>query len=473
MLHETYRHCTICHRSRCTNCDGNGDSWICELSVCRLCKAERAGAGDLLRNLEQRLGRLTLQALEDGAVNEAARKGTTAVHKRGIASYKEHAGSVGIDEPFPASQAQLAHYAVWATFTRAFPLDTSTVKIYLTGVSLWHQQAAEATGIKLENPRHGAHLCRVLAALEKLYKRSPLAMVPFTADLFAKVLHAGFLENVMGVRHNELLFVLLAAGPFRPNLAVNIRVEYEVMLRGDHFSVEFSDDSEIWVERGRGDDGICVYVEKDKNVTKLNRRVATLPETFFGLNLIELLESYLLEVRPPSGGRLLACPKDLKKRAPDNTVMYLPPGVHNLCNAGAYSASCDAVKRAVGRAAKEFGLILEPSIKYGGGTPRKTTADCLYAVGHTKKMVADIGGWALREDAADLYLRANPRTRRKTMAKLMADLVGCGQLTGEARDAALALRRRHRKAATQGPVVARHDPSADWFRDDNRWRRVV
>ena len=60
-----------------------------------------------------------------------------------------------------------------------------------------------------------------------------------------------------------------------------------------------------------------------ENVTRKNSRVVVIPELFFGLNLIELLESYILEVRPPSGGKLLASPKDLKKLVPDNTALYL------------------------------------------------------------------------------------------------------------------------------------------------------
>ena len=40
---------------------------------------------------------------------------------------------------------------------------------------------------------------------------------------------------------------------------------------------------------------------EDKNVTRKNSRVVVIPELFFGLNLIELLESYILEVHPPSG----------------------------------------------------------------------------------------------------------------------------------------------------------------------------
>ena len=377
------------------------------------------------------------------------------MHKRGLACYREHAAFVGIDEPFPATQQQLAHFAVWAIFTREFTLDTSTVKIYLVGVSVWHQQAEEALDIGLRNPRQGAHIARVLSALDRLYKRNSAAMAPFSADMFVRVLHGGFVDNTLGTRHNELLFVLLAAGPFRPNVAVNIRVCYAVCNTLTGYRVQFLDESEIWVERGTGNDGVSVYVEKDKNVTKLNRRIATLPECFFGLNLIELLEAYLLEVRPPSGGRLLACPKDARRRAPIHHVMYLRPGVFNPCNTGAYTAACEAVRRAAARAAKEFACELAVSEKYGGGTPRKTTADCLYAAGHTKKMIADVGGWALREDAADLYLRANARTRRQILSNLMNDLIKNGHLSRGTCECAAELRLRHRGSA---------DMAADLFR---------
>ena len=391
-LGETYRVCFDCRRSRCQSCDGNGAFWICNLSRCRGCKAASAGLGDLISSLTQHLKRLKLQKLEDELVDESVRDGTVAVHVRGLHSYLEHATALGIAEPLPATPDQIAHYAVWSVLWREVVLDVSTVKTYLSGVSVWHQQAMEASGYRgITNPRHSPRVVQVVTALEKLYKKESSAKVPFTADRFVQILHLGFLQNTFGVRHNELLFVLLAAGPFRPNAATNIVARYAVVFEGGKYEVQWHEDSEIWVDRLHTEAGISVRLHKDKNVTKKNSRVVVIPEQFFGLNLIELLESYILEVRPPSGGRLLASPKDLKGSVPDNTALYLGPGQYNLCNTGAYTATCEAVRRAARRAADELGESWEPVDIYGGGSPRKATADLLYASGHTKKMVADVG----------------------------------------------------------------------------------
>ena len=62
-------------------------------------------------------------------------------------------------------------------------------------------------------------------------------------------------------------------------------------------------------------------------------------------------------------------------------------------------------------------------------------------------MIADVGGLALREDAADLYLRANARTRRKILDTLMEDLVANGNLQRSACERAGELRARHRSSA--------------------------
>ena len=110
---------------------------------------------------------------------------------------------------------------------------------------------------------------------------------------------------------------------------------------------------------------------------------------------------------------------------------------------------------------------------YGGGSPRKTTADLLYACGHTKKMIADVGGWMLREDAADLYLRANEVTRRKILSSLMEDLVKCGQMQRHIAEQAMEKRKLYRPQAAKDRRATRvqPDPETQWFTLAH-WRKV-
>ena len=144
-----------------------------------------------------------------------------------------------------------------------------------------------------------------------------------------------------------------------------------------------------------------------------------------------------------------------------------------MCNTGAYTATCEAVRRAARRAADELGESWEPVDIYGGGSPRKATADLLYASGHTKKMVADVGGWMLREDAADLYLRANEVTRRKILGSLMMDLVGKGQMQLHLAEQAMERRAACRPKTTHDrrPENYVPDPEMAWFALA-RWKRV-
>ena len=135
-LGATYRVCTSCRHSRCQSCDGNGAHWICTLSKCRSCKAVSAGLGDLISSITQHLYRIKLQTLEDELVDESVRDGTVAVHIRGLQSYIEHATTLGIADPLPATPDQIAHYAVWSVLWRDNLLDVSTVKTYLAGVSV-------------------------------------------------------------------------------------------------------------------------------------------------------------------------------------------------------------------------------------------------------------------------------------------------------------------------------------------------
>jgi len=344
----------------------------------------------------------------------------------------------------------------------------------MAGISVWHQQAIQAVGgVGLTNPRMGARVVQVLKALDKLYKRESTAKLPFTADMFVQILYLGFQQNTMGVRHNELLFVLLAAGPFRPNAAVNIVVQYDIVQVGGKHTVRWIPGSDIWVERRTTESGVCVRLVRDKNVSKANQRVVAIPEEFFGVNVIDLLEDYLVRVRPPSGGRLLASPKEHRKLVPNRRSLYLRPGQYIACNGGAYTATCDAVRRAVKRTGEIFGWEGAEEQKYGGGSPRKTTADLLYACGHTKKMIADVGGWMLREDAADLYLRANEVTRRQVLRQLMGDLVLKGQLQPQVVQQARAKRQEARQGEMQEMDGAEEEqPVQGWF-TLARWRRAL
>ena len=219
--------------------------------------------------------------MEDELIEDAVRDGTTAVHLRGLMCYKAHGEAMAMARCLPASPDQLAHFAVWCVLWRDRALDAATVRTYMAGISIWHQQAMQVMGGGLSNPRQSARVVQVLKALDKLHKRESTAKIPFTADMFVQILYLGFQQDTLGVRHNELLFVLLAAGPFRPNAAVNICVRYEVVFEGGAHRVKWLDGSDIWVEHRTTEPGISVRLFKDKNVTRANQRVVAIPAEFF------------------------------------------------------------------------------------------------------------------------------------------------------------------------------------------------
>ena len=115
----------------------------------------------------------------------------------------------------PLGVESLSHFAVWAVLAREQPLDTSTVRTYLSGVSRWHEQTREALvgmpGGQLPNPtKHQSHH-RLMSALDKLYKKASSAKDPFTARKLYAIAMRGFDLDTMGGRRDRLNFMLLLA----------------------------------------------------------------------------------------------------------------------------------------------------------------------------------------------------------------------------------------------------------------------
>ena len=103
------------------------------------------------------------------------------------------------------------------------------------------------------------------------------------------------------------------------------------------------------------------------------------------------------------------------------------------------------------------------------GRPQRTY--CM-PLGIQKKMIADVGGWMLREDAADLYLRANEITRRKILSSLMEDLVKCGQMQRHIAVQAMEKRKKYRPQAAKDRRSSGVQPEPEQWFTMAHWRKV-
>ena len=155
-------------------------------------------------------------------------------------------------------------------------------------------------------------------------------------------------------------------------------------------SVSYDKDSHVRVVRprdgGRHDAYILLKVTNDKNLKRGQSRLHPIPFEAMGVRPVELLEHYLREIRPPSGGYLLSAPKGLRHAFYD----------------GMYTAFCPAV-----RSAFEKAFPGVDSEYIGGSSPRKCMPQWMHEAGHSLEEIADVGGWSLRAklDAVHHYFK--------------------------------------------------------------------
>ena len=426
----TPRCCVRCLRFLCVTCSGGGHNEVCELTCCNECMSTEFGRDDYLSSAEQSARRLELVIMGRQVLAEACRVGTSESARRGLKAITEY-GEVMQTQVLPCSVKQLMQFAVWAVKKRVPAFDTSSVVTMLSGVSRWMEQCKRATLLMhLVNPTKEVEVRELLDSLAKVYKKASSAKDPFTPQEFQSILFHGFEKHKLVGRHNELLFVLLGGGPLRPKVACNIVVSYNVVLSAGVLQLVFNEDSQVWIDQRL--DAVVVSISKDKNVTAKNRRNVYIPNSFMGLRTVEILRDYILDMRMLSGSYLLASPRSpsmfVKSMVPLPAGVYREkPGGGRFFNDNPYTAAVDAVRRSAKHALPYLSVL--DLKRYGGGSPRKSMAEMLWAAGSDKRTIQDLGGWAVsKRDAVDAYFSTKPHQRLRILAGLQRKLERKGEL---------------------------------------------
>ena len=330
------------------------------------------------------------------------RDGTRAGHVRGLKDFLSYTRSIGVRRPLPSSPEVVLGYIAYSLMVREVILDAASVDIYLSGVRAWHEQAKFETGGAVKNPVSATVVRSALRIALKNFKKESDPTRPLELDEWSGMMARGFDLHTRVGRHHQLVVVLCALGPLRPVAAKHLTCTYTLRLDG---SVSYAQESHVRVVRprdgGRRGAYILLKVAYDKNLKRGESRLHPIPYKAMGVRPVELLEDYLREVCPPSGGYLLTAPKGLR---------------HDFYG-GKYTAFPTAVRNAFERA---FPGVDSEHI--GGSSPRKCMPQWMHEAGHSLEEIADVGGWALRAklDAVHTYFK----TRLQRQLAIKRGLLG-------------------------------------------------
>ena len=373
MAPRTYVCCPGCRAVLCHECAGAPAGLLCPLLRCPRCFSAQVPAA----------GVAAVRAL----FGHLVRDGTRAGHARGLKDFLSYARRIGVRHPLPSSSDVVLGYIAYSLMERGFILDAATVDIYLGGVRAWHEQAKFETGGAVVNPVAATAVRTALRIALKNFKKESDPTRPLELDEWSGMMARGFDLRTRAGRHHRLVVVLCALGPLRPVAAKHLKCTYTLHRDG---SVSYDEGSHVRVVRprdgGRHDAYILLKVTYDKNLKRGQSRLHPIPFEAMGVRPVELLENYLREIRPPSGGYLLSAPKGLR---------------HDFYG-GMYTAFAPAV-----RSAFEKAFPGVDSEYIGGSSPRKCMPQWMHEAGHSLEEIADVGGWSLRAklDAVHHYFK--------------------------------------------------------------------
>ena len=335
---------------------------LCPLHKCTGCLVEQtSGRGGKARNREVR----RLQEV----VAEGTKSGSWDVQRRGLAHFVRYLEGKG--GRLPAQEMDVSLWLVDCV-KRDDRIDSTTAESYMAGVAAYHVQAGSATEGKVRNPTKGYAVRSVLKVVRKHYKLESKAQRPLSMAEWLGMWNRGFDlgEDSRKVKHARLAMVIATFGPFRAVAWRALKVTYKV--RGG--AVTFPPGSDVQIVRDGSWKGPYIMIKSivDKNVDSSKVRKVPIPAVVMGVHTVRLLQDYLVSMRPPSGGYLLAAPVGQQK-----------------WSKAKFSSMGKLVKGAFARAFPGM-----PATGVAGNSFRKSWAQWMKRVSCTDSEVVDICGWS-------------------------------------------------------------------------------
>ncbi|KAK3281431.1 hypothetical protein CYMTET_10781 [Cymbomonas tetramitiformis] len=300
-------------------------------------------------------------------------RGTTVIQRRGVRDFRDFLVHVA-GHDLPASVQDVMGYIAYAVEVRPFRLDSSTVRSYLTGVTVWHYEMRDTLGeapileedgspFVLRIPTKHPSVRALLTVLDKHYKRPSKAKRAWTPAEWRRIFHFGFVLSGRSGRFQQLVYMMKTFGCLRPGAVRWLRVYFDLYWEGPSLCIHWRKppvptDPHVLVVHN--DEELSPYIRGslvfDKNADARKPKEFFIPSEVPALGVfpVQMLEEYVVREGLTSGS--LLC------RAPKGASGWYP---------GPYSGFGRAYQKAFARAFPGR----DDACHYGGGSLRKSLDD--------------------------------------------------------------------------------------------------
>lgn len=320
------------------------------------------------------------------------RGATRAAYASGRSTYYEFCRELDM-APFPAAPAQLMDFSIWCILVKK--LDSTTTANKLRGVFAFYDYVRLRLCFRhVRNPSRDPELIELTRTLGINFKKPGGGRLPLSAAELYGLFALGFVARTRRGRWARIFALCLNFAMLRSTAVGSVIVDYTIL---DDNSIVFNAASEIRIVWNPSLDIEVVEfnILSDKNVNARRAaeeggRRAYVPGALPELGVFPALDlrSYLLEIRPPSGGPLCAYP-DKKGFG--------------------FSRKCPSFNSYLREAYKKaFPDVSDVYLsRIGSHSGRKTLSQLLWEHGFSRQLIADAGGWYIKREAVDLYFRTS------------------------------------------------------------------
>lgn len=338
----------------------------------------------------------------------AERPSTVLTYTRALRHYAEFctARAISPAHSLPANPVLIASYVFHCLHD--LHLQARTIENRVAALQFWHRRLSHQRELAghppLSSPCDSPTVRRLLVAIRRQHSSPPKGRLPITLPEFRTLYHSGFDLSRPAGHHQRLALLLLTLGCLRRSAAAHLRIFYT--CRDQHITFLPGSDVNVFTDLGTQRQYLRISVRVDKNVATSDEVFAYIPDFIpsLGVRPVRAVLDYLRLLAPPSGGYLLAAPRG---------STFPPSSFSTSQYTGFTSAFKTAYLRAVPSSCRTATLD-----RIGSHSGRKSLAQWLWDAYGSLRLIADVGHWRCRQDAANLYFFSSRTTILRCLENL-------------------------------------------------------